>query len=62
MTNITDPEQLWKIQKNKLRMMFSQLEDHDFHFDYGKKDVMMEELHKKLGKSREELDTLLLSL
>jgi hypothetical protein len=62
MNDITNPEELWTIQKGKLRLLFTHLHDEDFRYDYGKKDVMLELLQKKLGKSREELNALLLGL
>ena len=53
------PEQLWRVQKAKLKLMFSQLNDEDFHYDYGMKDVMMTKLQAKLGRSRKELNLLI---
>jgi hypothetical protein len=62
MNDIKNPEELWAVQKAKLRLVFTHLDDEDFHYDYGKKDVMLELLQKKLGKSREEFNLLLLGL
>ena len=62
MNDIKNPEELWTLQKAKLKLRFAQLDDEDFQYDYGKKDVMLELLQKKLGKSREELNHLLLGL
>lgn len=62
MNDIKNPEELWRVQKAKLRLLFRNLDDEDFHYDYGKKDVMLALLEKKLGKSREELNQLLLGL
>ena len=56
-----NPEQSWRIQKAKLLLQFSHLSENDFHYDYGMKDVMMCKLEAKLGKSRDELNTLLVS-
>lgn len=56
------PEQLWNMQKAKLKLLFPHLHDDDFQYDYGKKDVMLNELQAKLGKSREEINLLLLEL
>lgn len=55
-------EELWAIQKTKLKLLFSQLCDEDLDYDYGKKDVMLTKLGKKLGKSREQLSELLTKL
>ena len=62
MNDITNPDELWTVQKGKLKLLFTNLHDEDFQYDYGKKDVMLELLQKKLGKSREELNLMLLEL
>ena len=62
MNEITNPEELWAVQKAKLRLLFTHLHEDDFHYDYGKKDVMLDSLQKKLGKTREELNAILLAL
>ena len=62
MSDIKNPEKLWTEQKAKLRLMFTELHDEDFQYDYGKRDVMLDLLQQKLGKSREELNVLLLGL
>lgn len=62
MNDRKNPEQLWKMQKAKLKMIFSHLHDEDFQYDYGKKDVMLELLQVKLCKTREELELLLSGL
>lgn len=62
MNDIKNPEELWTVQKAKLKLIFTHLDDDDFQFDYGKKDVMLAQLELKLGKSREELEQLLLGL
>jgi hypothetical protein len=53
------PEEIWRLQKAKLKLRFSHLHDEDFNYDYGMKDVMMNQLSAKLGKSREDLTRLL---
>ena len=62
MSDIKNPEELWTLQKAKLKLQFTHLDDEDFQYDYGKKDVMLDLLQKKLGKSREELNHILLGL
>ena len=56
------PDRRWKGQKTKLKLLFNHLDDDDFKYDYGKKEVMMTTLQAKLGKSREELNVLLAAL
>ena len=55
-------KELWAMQKAKLKLTFTHLRDEDFHYDYGKKDVMMTHLQLMLGKSRNELYRILLNL
>jgi hypothetical protein len=62
MNNTQKPEIRWRKQKAMLKLMFSHLDDADFSYDYGMKDVMMTKLQAKLGKSRAELNTLLETL
>lgn len=59
MSNSQTPDQIWRRQKAKLKLMFPHLLDTDFKYDYGMKEVMMTSLQAKLVKSREELYTLL---
>jgi hypothetical protein len=62
MNHIRNPDELWTLQKAKLLLLFKHLHEEDFYYDYGKKDVMLEQLQAKLGKSREELKSLLAAL
>jgi len=62
MNEIKNPEELWTLQKAKLKLRFTHLNDEDFQYDYGKKDAMLESLQMKFGKSREELNEILLGL
>lgn len=62
MNDIKNPEELWDFQKAKLSLKFPHLHEEDFHFDYGKKDLMLDLLQQKLGKSRDELNLLLTGL
>jgi hypothetical protein len=54
-----NPGNAWRMQKAKLLLKFTHLNESDFYYDYGMKDVMMRRLEAKLGKSRDELNTLL---
>ena len=62
MIPIQTPDQNWKRQKAKLKLMFPHLNNGDLYYDYGKKEVMMTSLQAKLGKSREGLNALLTEL
>ena len=62
MLPIQTPDQNWRRQKAKLKLMFAHLDNGDFYYDYGMKEVMMTNLQGKLGKSREELNILLTQL
>ncbi len=62
MSNMTIPDQRWKVQVAKLKLMYPHLSDDDFQYDYGKREVMMEGLCKRLGKTRAELDALFAQL
>lgn len=61
-SHFKNPDALWAYQKAKLSLLFPHLHADDFYYDYGKKDVMLEQLHAKLGKSRNELNLTLLGL
>ena len=60
MTNLQTPSRYWGKQKAKLKMMFSHLEDSDFVYEYGNKETMMLNLQLKIGKTRSELNELIL--
>ena len=62
MENAKSPDELWRIQKAKLLLRFSQLDEGDFRYNYGMKEVMMNKLQARLGKSRAELNALLTKL
>lgn len=52
----------WNEQKGKLKQKFAVLTDNDLMYEEGKKDEMLGKLQKKLGKTKEELDTLIAKL
>jgi uncharacterized protein YjbJ (UPF0337 family) len=60
--NTTEMKGNWDEQKGKLKQKFASLTDDDLLFAEGKKDEMMGRLQIKLGKSKEELRTLISSL
>lgn len=53
---------VWEEQKSKLMSKFPILTDADLKFEEGKKEEMMVRLQTKLGKTKEELDAVLLAL
>jgi CsbD-like. len=59
--NKTEIKGNWNEQKGKLKQKFAILTDNDLMFAEGKKE-MFGKLQIKLGKSKEELDKILLDL
>ena len=62
MTSKTELKGNWNEQKGKLKQAFGVLTDNDLMFKEGKKDEMFGKLQIKLGKTKEELDAIILSL
>lgn len=60
--NTTSLNGAWEVQKGKLKQKFAKLTDNDLLFIDGKKEEMMGKLQTKLGKSKEELRTILENL
>ncbi len=52
----------WNEQKGKLKQRFATLTDNDLMFEEGKKEEMMGKLQIKLGKTKEELTSIMASL
>ena len=52
----------WDEQKGKLKAKFSNLTDTDLQYEQGKKDEMFTRLQTKLGKTKEELATIIAAL
>lgn len=52
----------WNEQKGKLKQKFAMLTDNDLMFAKGKKEEMYGRLQVKLGKTKEELMTIIESL
>lgn len=48
--------------RNKLKRRFVFLTDKDLKYDEGKKDVMLDVLQKRLGKTKEELEAIMAAL
>lgn len=60
--NTTEMAGNWNEQKGKLKQKFAELTDDDLLFAEGKKDEMMGRIQKKLGKTKEELHKIIVSL
>lgn len=60
--NTTELSGNWDEQKSKLKQKFAALTEGDFLFVSGKKEEMIARLQKKLGKSKEELLTIIQAL
>jgi hypothetical protein len=62
-TTATAPVQKsWKEQKELLKSKFPTITDADLRYDDGKKDEMLTRVYTKLGKTKEEFQTILSSL
>lgn len=59
MTNLQTPSRTWGKQKAKLKLMFPELQDADFLYEYGRKEGMLNNLQRKIGKTRSELNELI---
>jgi len=60
--NTTEVKGNWNEQKGKLKQKFAILTDNDLMFADGKKDEMLGKLQVTLGKSKEELLSIIASL
>lgn len=52
----------WTEQKGKLKAKFPTLTDADLQYENGKKDEMLTKVQTKIGKTKEELATILAGL
>jgi uncharacterized protein YjbJ (UPF0337 family) len=62
MTNLTELKGNWKETKGKLKQQFAILTDDDLMLADGKQDELMGRLQQKLGKTKEEIQTLISGL
>ena len=60
--NTADLKTIWDEQKGKLKQKFAWLTDKDFLFEPGKREEMLDRLQIKLGKTREELHMIMVTL
>ena len=52
----------WGEKRAKLKIKFPTLTDSDLRYEKGKKDEMLERIQVKLGKTKEELNTVIAEL
>jgi hypothetical protein len=52
----------WKVKKEKLRKKYQFLSEKDLHFTEGKENEMIELLRSKLGKTKQELLSIIVEL
>ena len=60
--NTTELKGDWEVQKGKLKQKFAKLTDNDLLFIDGKKEEMLGKLQVTLGKTKEELHTIIEAL
>jgi hypothetical protein len=52
----------WREQKILLKRRFPILSDEDFSYEEGKRETMLNKLQEKLGKSKQELESIFAEL
>jgi uncharacterized protein YjbJ (UPF0337 family) len=57
--NKTEIKGNWNEQKGRLKQKFAVLTDNDLMYEEGKKDEMLGKLQVRLGKTKEELNSIL---
>lgn len=62
MTNLTELKGNWNETKGKLKQQYAMLTDDDLLLVEGKQDEMLGRLQVKLGKTKEELHTIISGL
>ncbi len=60
--NTTELKGNWNEQKGKLKQKFAALTDDDLMFEEGKKEEMLGRIQIKLGKTKEELHSIISAL
>ena len=60
--NTTSLKGTWEEQKGKLKQKFATLTDNDLLFEEGKKEEMLGKLQVTLGKTKEELHSIISGL
>jgi hypothetical protein len=62
MMKYTKKHELWMEQKVELKKQFADLTDQDLSYEPGRCDDMFDRVRVKLGKSKEELANIILTL
>jgi uncharacterized protein YjbJ (UPF0337 family) len=62
MKNTTELKGKWNEQKGKLKQKFAELTDDDLMYEEGKRDQMLGKLQIKLGKTQEQLKSIMNAL
>jgi hypothetical protein len=62
MANLTELKVDWKEQKSKLQKRFALLTQDGLMFDESKREAMIRRLQFKLGKTKEQIDAIILGL
>jgi hypothetical protein len=62
MANLTELKVDWKEQKSKLQKRFALLTEDGLMFDESKREAMIRRLQFKLGKTKEQIDAIILGL
>jgi hypothetical protein len=57
--SLQTPSHAWGKQKANLKAMFPDLKDGDFLYEYGGKEVMLDNLQNKIGITRSDLNELI---
>jgi uncharacterized protein YjbJ (UPF0337 family) len=62
MNSLTELKGNWEVTKSRLKQDFALINDNDLLFTDGRQDELIDRLQDKLGKTREEVLTLLSGL
>ncbi|WP_026474204.1 CsbD family protein [Alkaliflexus imshenetskii] len=52
----------WEVKKEKIKIEFPNITDDDLMFYDGKEQIMLDMLSHKIGKSREELQKIIINI
>ena len=52
----------WDLEKKKIKKRYVFLMDKDLKYEIGKKEVMLDKLQKRLGKTKEQLQEIIAAL
>ena len=60
--NLAQAKETWREKMDKLKVKFPDLSDSDLLYEKGKRPEMLERVQIKLGKTKEELNTIISEL